>query len=87
LLSIVLFAAAVFGQETTGGVQGTVKDWPQVSFPGQATADCLGSVDHSFPEQSWFRQETPAVKAVVLVRLESPEHLEDHHFEQQEVLD
>src|SRR5215475_1264508 len=38
LLSIVLFAAAAFGQETTGGVQGTVKDPQGAVVPG-ATVD------------------------------------------------
>jgi hypothetical protein len=38
LLSIVLFAAAAFGQETTGGIQGTVKD-PQRAVVPEATVD------------------------------------------------
>src|SRR5690242_1199166 len=34
LLSIVLFTAAAFGQETTGGIQGTVKDPQGAVIPG-----------------------------------------------------
>ena len=59
--------------------------WSQVSFLGAATPDCSGSGDHSFPEESWFRQEAAAVKAVALLRLESPAHCQDDHFELQEV--